>query len=430
VRLFDLPYFRCAAAAAGLLLAGCGLLGGKDPGGRTTEGGRAGATITVDELDELTKSFADRYVNLVAEACDGIKAAASTPAQRRNAHRLKIQSATNAYDAVTGPDPVKQLVDLAVIVMIDHLVWVDERQAERFFGAGKSTTLTRSLGTGRDEMWKLCLRALRPQDLGALKDAVGEWRKKNPGLEWVSGVRFDVVTGGRGAAAQGILGTLSEVGGSIPDSVGQARLAAQRAFHYLKRLPTLLDWHAEAALENVLGVPELDRGARAASETLASASKVLAQASALMEVPPSVDGEPLPPRLREVRDLLSEGRVLAQEVRRAAEALAGLMHDLDRTETGSASEIRDYAAAGARFTEAAREATVLVRELRGLTESPSAPRQIKEATGEVRREARALVDHAAWRAGQLLVLVVLLWFAGTAGLLLWARTRRRPESGI
>ena len=356
--VFPTPCFRCAAAAAGLLLAGCGLLSGKDPGGRTTEGGRAGMTITVDLLDELTKSFADRYVNVVAEACDGIKSAASTPAQRRNAHRLKIQIATNAYDAVTGPDPVKQLVDLSVIVMLDHVVWVDERQAERFFGAERSAILTRSLGVGRDEVWKLCLRAMRPHELEALKEAVGEWRKNNPGLEWLSGVRFDVITGGR--AAQGIVGTLSEAGGSIPDSVGQARLAAQRVFFYVKRLPTLVDWHAEAGLENAL------------------------------------DGQQLPPRLRELRDLLSEGRLLAHEVRQTRQSF-----------TGPPLQIREYSAAGERFTEAAREATVLVRELRGL-----------------REESRALVDHAAWRVGQLIVLGLFLLFAGTAGLLLWARARR------
>ncbi len=369
--VFPIRFFL--PCAAGLLLAGCGLLGGKDPGGRTTEGGRAGMTITVDQLDELTKSFADRYVNLVATACDGIKSAAPTPAQRRNAQRLKIQCATNADDSVTGPDPVKQLVDLAVVIMLDHLVWVDERQAERFFGAGKSATLERSLGIGRDEVWRLCLRAMRPHELDILKGAVAEWRKNNPGLEWLSGVRFDVITGGQGAAARGIVGTLSQAGGSIPDSVGQARIAAQRGFYYLKRLPTLLDWHAEEALENLLAVP------------------ALAQASALMEVSPSVNGEPLPPRLREIRNLLSEGRGLAREVRQATEAFSGLVGNLDRS---GPFEIRDY-------TNAAREATVLVRE------------------------GRALVDHAAWRAAQLIVLGVFLAFAGLAGLLLWARARIR-----
>ncbi len=401
-------FFRCAAtaAAAALALGGCGLVGGKDPGGRTTEGGQAGRTITVDQLDELTKSFADRYVNLVAEACDGIKRAAATPGQRRNAHRLKIQSATNAYDAVTGPDPVKQLVDLAVVVMLDHLVWVDERQGERLFGAERSATLERSLGTGRDEVSRLCHRAMRPQELETLKQAVVEWRKNNPGLEWLSGVRFDVITGGRSAAAQGIVGILSEAGGSIPDSVGQARLAAQRGFYYLKRLPTLLDWHAEEALENMLAVPEADRGARALTDALASASKALAQAGALMEESPSVDGVALPPRLREMRDLVSDGRDLAREVRQATEAFSGLVKDVDRS---GPFEIREYAAAGARFTEAAREATGLVRELR--------------------REGRSLVDHAAWRGAQLIVLGLFLALAGTAGLLFWARARGRPGSG-
>ncbi len=42
-------------------------------GQRTAPGGKSGRPITVDELDQITKSFADRYVLLLANACDEIK---------------------------------------------------------------------------------------------------------------------------------------------------------------------------------------------------------------------------------------------------------------------------------------------------------------------------------------------------------------------
>jgi len=167
--------FRRIVAVLCLLLGGCGLLGGRDPGGRTAEGGKAGTIITVDEIDQITKSFADRYVNLMSNACDEIKRASGGPELRRNAHRLKLVIATNVYDAATGPDPVKQLVDLAVIVTLDKLVWVDEGQAGRFFGAATSDALKRALESAQDEIWRLCLRAMRPEQLDALKEAVRQW---------------------------------------------------------------------------------------------------------------------------------------------------------------------------------------------------------------------------------------------------------------
>src|SRR5688572_23756927 len=108
------------AWASCLLLGGCGMMGGgQDAGERTAEGGRAGRTITVDELDQITKSFADRYVVLLANACDDLKTSAASRGQRRDAHRLKLRGATAVYDIATGPDPVKQLVDLAVVVALE-----------------------------------------------------------------------------------------------------------------------------------------------------------------------------------------------------------------------------------------------------------------------------------------------------------------------
>src|ERR1051326_6429471 len=73
-----------------ILLGACSLPGGQDVGQRTAQGGKSGHPITVDELDQITKSFADRYVLLLANACDEIKKEASSDGQRRDAHRLKL----------------------------------------------------------------------------------------------------------------------------------------------------------------------------------------------------------------------------------------------------------------------------------------------------------------------------------------------------
>jgi hypothetical protein len=414
-----------------LLLAGCGILGGTDVGQRTAEGGTAGHTITVDELDQITKSFADRYVLLLANACDEIKARTSSPEQRRNAHRLKLSGATAVYDAATGPDPVKQLVDLVVIVELQKLVWVDDGQAARFFGAELGGRLSTALVTADEEIWRLCARAMRPEQMQVLAEQVQAWRRSNPALEWTSNIRFDVVAGGAGdPLVEGILGTLSAPSGAITDSVGQARLLGQRVFYYFKRLPILLDWQIEAASENVLAVPEADRIVDGASRVLESAASVIARLDALAA--PMHEGEELDPRIREIHQLLAEGKSLAASATEAAAAFAELRKDRPLTGAGTTPfDIHEYTTASMQFTETIREATLLIHEARGLAESETAVQRVQDVLDATARESarqrRETIDHAAWRAAQLVAFMAALFLLCTV-IRLWLRRRARNEA--
>jgi hypothetical protein len=437
-----------AALLAGLLPGGCGSLGGADVGQRTAEGGGAGRTITVDELDQITKSFADRYVLLLANACDGIKREAASPEQRRNAHFLKLSGATAAYDAATGPDPVKQLVDLAVIVELQKVVWVDEGQARRFFGEELGDRLSSALLTADEEVWQLCARAMRPEQIDVLREAIQTWRRANPGLEWISSVRFDVVAGGEGAPLVDlILGTLSAPSGAITDSVGQARLLGQRSFYYFKRLPVLTDWQAEAALENALAVPEANRIVEGASRVLESAAGVLARLDALASPSPDGDGDGddtgADPRLHEIRLLLAEGRELAVATREAAAAISELMADRLPSEAATSLEtaqragsspfdVNEYTAAGAQFAQTLREATLLVHAARDLTESEEAMRRVEDvvdaATRGIARQHRETIDHTTWRVAQVVSLAAALILVCSCAILWW-RSRMSGSGG-
>lgn len=423
-----------ALLLSGLLSSGCFSLGGggADVGQRTAEGGSTSRTITVDELDQITKSFADRYVLLLANACDEIKREASTSDQRRSAHRLKLDGATAAYDVATGPDPVKQLVDLAVIVELQKIVWVDEGQAVRFFGADLGDGLSAALVTAQVEIWALCARAMRPEQIQVLMDAIQAWRRANPGLEWITGIRFDVVAGGEGTPlVDGILGRLSAASGAITDSVGQARLLGQRAFYYLKRLPLLVDWQTEAALEDVLAVPEAAGLVERIASVLDSAAAVMAQLDALAAPSDAGGGGEVDPKLSEIHQLLAEGRDLAHAASETAAAFGELMKDrpVDAPgEAGTPFDIDAYTTAGAQFSQTLRDATALIREARGLTESETAVRRVEEAVDAATRgladRKRESIDHIAWRAAQVITLTIVLLALYTA-LIFWLRRSGR-----
>lgn len=425
-----------------LVVGGCALPGGQDVGQRTALGVGPARPITVDELDQITKSFADRYVLLLANACDQIRRGAVSSEVRQNAHRLKLTGATAAFDAATGPDRVKQLVDLAVGIGLQKIVWVDEGQAERLFGTGPAGLLSEALGTADRELWGLCTRAMRPEQIQALQETIRRWRRANPGLQWVSDIRFDVVAGSEGIGLiEGITGSLSPPSGSITDSIGQARLLGQRMFYYLKRLPRLMDWQTEAALENALSVPEASAVLGSVSRTLESVAGLVARVDEMLTASSGENSEGGEARLREVRQVLSEGKDLAREVRRAAEAFAGLRsapRSGDRPSApngqeagaGKPFDIDEYRAAAAQFARTIRDATDLLREVRTLTESDSSMRRVgamvDAAMASAARHRRGATDHAAWRAAQLIVLAAVLLSLYTAILV---RIRRKGHSG-
>jgi hypothetical protein len=433
-----------AALLACLLSSGCGLLGGEDVGQRTADGGSASRTITVDELDQITKSFADRYVMLLANACDGIKQAARSPEQNRNAHRLKLAGATAAYDVATGPDPIRQLVDLAVVVELEKIVWVDEGQAARFFGADLSGGLCDALADAQEEIWALCTRAMEPDEIQALQAAVRAWRRANPGLEWIANIRFDAVAAEPDSPfPDEMLGTLSAPSGAITDSVGQARLLGQRTFYYLKRFPILLDWQSEAILEHALAVPESARLVQGLDSVLESAAGLLARLDQLASPSVAGDGAEVDPKLREIHLLLSEARELALSAREAAAAFAELLPRPPAVEPSDPSheaaaerqtppfDINEYTAASAQIAQAMREATTLIRETRSLAESGLALRQLEElaggATEDIARRSHEAIDHAALRAAQLVLLTAVVFLMCT-GMLFWLKSRGRTAA--
>jgi len=417
-----------------LLLGACGLPGGQDVGQRTAKGGTSGRPITVDELDQITKSFADRYVLLLSNACDEIRKDASSDRQRRDAHRLKLTGATAAFDAATGPDPVKQLVDLAVGVRLQKIVWVVEGQGERLFGRESTRRLSEALETADRELWSLCTRAMKPEQIGSLQETIRQWRRANPGLQWISDVRFDIVAGhDAGKFIDGIAGALSPASGSVTDSIGQARLLGQRAFYYLKRLPRLLDWQTEEALENALSTPEAGAVVNGVSRALESAAGVLSRLEEILTSAREGDGEGSDPKFREIHELLAEGKDLAQAAREAVGAFAQLRgRPRERNEPAAARtfDIKEYTAAGAQASQALQEAADLLREVRELTGSEAGIRRVETAVNAaargIGRESFRATDHAAWRIAQLILLTAFLASLYTT-VLLWLRRRRRLQ---
>ena len=435
-----------------LALCGCSAFA-PDENERVLRG--AGEPITLADLEQRTRDFADRYVMLVADACDHVKKAADTPERRQRAHVIKLRSAASAFDIVTGPHPLKELLDLIVQVELQHILFIEEGASDRLFGPRRAERMETALKNCRDEIWALAARAMTTEQMNELRRLIRDWRKDNPKVESVAYVRFDqfLQTPGRSAAETllsgfGIL-DLSRLNPFDPAarSVDRATLLADDAFYIAKRLPMLLDWEAEAAVGDILMGPTL-------TELTASITRVSKGVERLPqdlarereEILKALDErrESLGGTLRDLNDTMRTGRELAADVTRAGEAFEKTFHELNllahppgkgdgppEERTGKPFDINEYAAAARTLGDTAERLQGLLAEARVLTDSPSLARRLEEAEASA---ARA-VDHAASRSRGLLafaaaagVLVVAAVFACLLGYrLILRRVTRSPD---
>src|SRR5687767_15631214 len=77
--------------------------------------------IPLSKLERIIFNFADRDVTLISDACEAIKREPATPEERRRAQHFKLANGTAVYDIVTSPNSLGHLVDLYVMIHLQHL---------------------------------------------------------------------------------------------------------------------------------------------------------------------------------------------------------------------------------------------------------------------------------------------------------------------
>ncbi|RPH47521.1 MAG: hypothetical protein EHM91_05680 [Planctomycetota bacterium] len=248
------------ALLGALSLAGCSWLS-PEPKEATLKGSSK-EEITLGELEKEVRDLADRSVMRLGEACDQIKQQAPTWEARRHAHLIKVRAATSVYDAVTSGDILEELLDLTAMIELAAVIWVDDRVAERLFGAALSRPLITSFEGARKEAWALAARALNRKQQERLKSVIRDWRDRNPTVDVAAFIRFNSGAGDPAGSLlkdiRGSLGGILDPFRSTTQSVDATRYVAERAFYYSKRLPMLLNWEAEATAGQVVDLSRME----------------------------------------------------------------------------------------------------------------------------------------------------------------------------
>ncbi|MBV8880106.1 MAG: hypothetical protein JO332_09100 [Planctomycetaceae bacterium] len=428
---------KTAAILAVLALGGCGLFSKSEdrPVQQvTTKNSPESPEITVGELDQLSRNYSDRLVARVSTACDQIKADAADAAARSKAHQLKLTVALDAYDIVTSPGgsgkipgAAQHVLDLAILTELNAVRWIEEKAARDAFGDRGAERIGEALSKSREDIWAITGRVMKPQLIDQLKTFILHWRQQNPKVEWVSRVRLDVVAQHQeGAAFTNAVGQGFNPLRPALQAVDETRITVQQALFYFKRMPILLDWTTEATVANALDVPKVSTLVQGLTETLGSVRHLTGTFEHLME--PSSQEPAINSTIGGVKETLSQATVLMREVRGLQEALQPVLDRMKAAKDPNAKTM-DVERVTENVEDVARETTTLIRETKNLAESPSAVKNVDEMLGHgarsISRAGTNLIDHATWRA--LLVVGVIAAIVIAYKVVAALLRRRRPK---
>jgi hypothetical protein len=293
------------------------------------------------ELEQALNAYADRYTTHMVAATAAIERDNPSAEQRRLAHLMKLGTVSSVYDIATERDVFNRLLDMVLMVTLQSYSWIDEDRAEKLFGE-RGEILRRSIRQMRTDIWTLASRVARPEQLQQLDSLIIDWRKRNPDIELVSYTRLGDLTVSReqNAAleeikrASGLFAELAEATRVAEDT----RLLAERMFFQAKRMPFLLNWQAEALINEMLAKPEIVQALRSTEHLTDALGK-------------------LPPQIRAEREAL----VATLEDREGR--LAGLLGEVRKTTAaadGLAARAVTLAEAAERVTENVRATTTTV----------------------------------------------------------------------
>lgn len=241
----------------------------------------ANPPIRMEELDQLTRAFADRYVGLLYSTSEALKKDNPDPVQRREAQVLMVDCATNIYDIASNADAFTRMLDMVVVTTLVSQMWIDDDRVAEVF-PGREELLIRALHRGRVEAWALAAQVLRPDQIDLLDYLLWDWRRHNPGMDRASFVRFSNFAIGRGKSANSEIlaagGFFANVG-QQGQAMDEARLLTERMFYMFKREPTLLRWQADTLKEDLFIA--LDDRMKTADATVANVRAVVSEANEL-----------------------------------------------------------------------------------------------------------------------------------------------------
>lgn len=380
---------------------------------------KAGEAITMQELDQMTYAFADRYLTYIVSACEAIEKNNPNAEQRRLAHQVKLVQVSSVYDIVTNADPFTQLLDLTLVITLQSQKWIDEDQAERWFG-DRAGPLIDASRKAREDVWRIAARVMKPEQLEVLDNLIWDWRQKNRDIQLVSYVRFDDFSATRGKSivedVKTGTGFLAPVG-DAKKAVDEVRLLAERAFYISKRLPFLMNWQMRSAVDETLNDPSV----REVTDNMTRVSKAvdrvpqdIARERAAIFAEMNRQQPFISAITSQIRGTVADSNQLAAQIAAITKSSDQLLATYDRLfvapgrdkpKTGNEKpfDIAEYTKTLQVLTEALKEANTLVANGGSLLASPRFDQVTTKQVAHAGEQGERIVDAAFWRGVALII---------------------------
>ena len=401
---------RFATALAVLGLAACAQSQGASslpvgPMALTVPATIAGS-MTVGELRQRLMTFADLAMGEMARGSAAALVTDSTPGTRAFVQLLQAQVAATSLALAVEPDPEAALQDLMVSIAAERSS-LSLRTAPPLDPAARAV-LDTTLGRLEAEVWSIGEGTYTTAELAGLRARLKSWQDGGSASSPTGVVRVaDLPADGGPALSKGLFAPLDEANRQLEES----RLLGERFLFLAERLPVITLWQAEAVTWEILAAPE----SRSTLDGLALMASTLERLALRVDsLPALLDGQreallaAFDTRESSARTLMTDAGGLITDAgaliaggQQASASLAAALASAERT----VAALRDGSAPGgaASFDIAAYETAL--RDFRAATESLDGALARAEGLASTPRD---LIDHTAWRAAQLLVLLFAL----------------------
>jgi hypothetical protein len=384
----------------------------------------AGAALTEEELRAELRGYSVTFGSVISAAAHEISSRTRDRTIRRRTLLWKVEMIPLASNASYISDPQQAYV-AQLLLAVAMRQYLEEGSGAALFGEHQPIAVDAARELERDVL-ELGARFLDPAELDRLGEEVEALARKHPirgefspgalmegmtdpetrsSLAWVVDLPmapFRALTG------------VSEGGQAMRDFNQTARQLA----HLMAEFPRVVRWQLELLLYDVEDRETMLEGL-AAFQTLAESSRRFSEA--VETLPEDLNANALPAlesareTLREagaavaqVQDLMGPLSDIAQQLREGGEAWSEVVHEVRRPgeprPDSRPFDIREYERTAQETRSAAEELRVLIAEVQALARDPELPTAVAGIEGS----GRSMVDAAAWRALQLMLVFFFL----------------------
>lgn len=228
--------------------------------------------ISPYELHSKLLYFTDTYAESLSEVIDGIMHGELEPRARLGYQGVKVTYVSAAIAVATEPEPLRQLMDMMVLLRLQQKVW--ESGGFSYSEKEHADAIRTQLNLLEKSLREIASRVFTKEDIDSILSLADSWKDTHPERRYVAYVRFvdlpDSLAKSRLETSirnAGLFASINEAQRQIEE----ARYTGERGLYLANHMPMLLEWQAELFLYRALANGDV-RNLLERSEKLSNAS--------------------------------------------------------------------------------------------------------------------------------------------------------------